>query len=459
MSTGPEEPQAGPDQRTERSAGVLDDAYQQLRTFRRVRQGRVIAGVCTGVGHRLGIDPVVVRIGLAVLTLMNGVGALLYLAAWVLFPDQDSDESIADRLFGRSAPGERRGAVIVGVVAILALAGSGMMPMGDGFWGPILLVLIVVGVVAMLRRQPGSGDPSQPAVTTDPDATGAQAATPSTESSPVADLAGEAKAPAAGAPQAEPAEPRTWTQHAATSQPSSFWEQPDPLGLEVDDEPALDPAPPPPPPPRRRQPSKLVPATAMVALLVLGFMIALDNAAGMTIPVGAYFAVALGITGLGLVIGTWFGRPRGLIAVGVLLSLALVPASVLGGIGGWPGITTTDSGTYAYQPMSVDQMRPEYAHSFGTMTIDLTEVDFADSEPVDLSARLDAGELVIVVPPEVDVTLMSSVGFGDVSALGRQHDAPSGDLDITDLGDDGRGGGQLTITADIGLGELEVRRG
>ena len=62
-----------------------------LRPF----QDRMLAGVAVGIARYLGVDVTIVRIVLAVLTVVGGVGVPLYLAGWLLIPDEDSDQSIA----------------------------------------------------------------------------------------------------------------------------------------------------------------------------------------------------------------------------------------------------------------------------------------------------------------------------------------------------------------------------
>lgn len=54
----------------------------------RVDEGRIIAGVCTGLGAYFGVDPVLIRVAFVVLTLLSfAVGAfLLYIALWILMP-------------------------------------------------------------------------------------------------------------------------------------------------------------------------------------------------------------------------------------------------------------------------------------------------------------------------------------------------------------------------------------
>ena len=58
------------------------------RRLTRVREGKMLAGVSTGLARYLGIDPVVVRVGFAITTLFGGAGFLAYIACWVLMPEE-----------------------------------------------------------------------------------------------------------------------------------------------------------------------------------------------------------------------------------------------------------------------------------------------------------------------------------------------------------------------------------
>jgi phage shock protein PspC (stress-responsive transcriptional regulator) len=60
-------------------------------------QGRMLAGVAVGIARYLGVDVTVVRIVLAVLTVVGGVGVPLYLAGWLLIPEEGSEQSIASQ--------------------------------------------------------------------------------------------------------------------------------------------------------------------------------------------------------------------------------------------------------------------------------------------------------------------------------------------------------------------------
>ncbi len=55
---------------------------------------RAIAGVASGFGRYVGVDPMVVRLALVVLVFANGLGLLLYAAGWALLPAERTGGSI-----------------------------------------------------------------------------------------------------------------------------------------------------------------------------------------------------------------------------------------------------------------------------------------------------------------------------------------------------------------------------
>jgi phage shock protein C len=56
-------------------------------TLRRSRTDKMLGGVCGGLGAELGVDPLLLRIGLVVATVLGfGLAAVLYLVAWILVP-------------------------------------------------------------------------------------------------------------------------------------------------------------------------------------------------------------------------------------------------------------------------------------------------------------------------------------------------------------------------------------
>ena len=60
--------------------------YKQLR---RPLDDRIVAGVCSGIGRYLAVDPVLVRVGFVVLAALTwGAALLAYPIAWFLMPEE-----------------------------------------------------------------------------------------------------------------------------------------------------------------------------------------------------------------------------------------------------------------------------------------------------------------------------------------------------------------------------------
>lgn len=56
----------------------------------RVRDNRMLFGVCGGLGRYLGVDPTLVRLGFVALSFFGGGGGLLYILLAIFVPeDQD----------------------------------------------------------------------------------------------------------------------------------------------------------------------------------------------------------------------------------------------------------------------------------------------------------------------------------------------------------------------------------
>ena len=65
------------------------------RQLRRSAGDRMLGGVAGGIAQYLNADVTLVRVIIAVLALLNGVGVALYLAAWLLIPEDGEEQSIA----------------------------------------------------------------------------------------------------------------------------------------------------------------------------------------------------------------------------------------------------------------------------------------------------------------------------------------------------------------------------
>ena len=59
------------------------------------------AGVCAGVAAYFGVDVTLVRLGFAIFTIFWGLGALLYLVAWAVIPEEGEKASIVENLLSK----------------------------------------------------------------------------------------------------------------------------------------------------------------------------------------------------------------------------------------------------------------------------------------------------------------------------------------------------------------------
>jgi phage shock protein PspC (stress-responsive transcriptional regulator) len=65
------------------------------RQLRRSADDRMLAGVAAGIARYLDADVTLVRVVTAALVLLNGAGLALYVAAWLLIPEDGEDQSLA----------------------------------------------------------------------------------------------------------------------------------------------------------------------------------------------------------------------------------------------------------------------------------------------------------------------------------------------------------------------------
>jgi phage shock protein C len=68
----------------------------------RSQKGRMLAGVCAGLADYFGLDVTLVRVIVAVVSVISvGAGVLAYLAAWMIIPAEGEKTSIAQNLVGK----------------------------------------------------------------------------------------------------------------------------------------------------------------------------------------------------------------------------------------------------------------------------------------------------------------------------------------------------------------------
>ncbi|MGO3147237.1 MAG: PspC domain-containing protein [Leucobacter sp.] len=82
---------------------------------------RWFAGVAGGIAQRAGIDPIIVRGIFVVLALLGGPGILLYLAGWLLLPDQGGRIHLEEVFRGRAGTAAVVVSVAVGALVVLPL--------------------------------------------------------------------------------------------------------------------------------------------------------------------------------------------------------------------------------------------------------------------------------------------------------------------------------------------------
>jgi phage shock protein C len=95
-------PRRCPDQVGSGMMAVMSNANGSKQLVR-TRDGRIVAGVCSGMAEYFGIDANLIRVIVAVLTVFTGgFGALAYLAAWVVLPEEGEKTSIAENLVNKN---------------------------------------------------------------------------------------------------------------------------------------------------------------------------------------------------------------------------------------------------------------------------------------------------------------------------------------------------------------------
>ncbi len=417
---GPEDPSP-----TEDAHAAADGAATERRTLRRSSTDKVIAGVAGGIGAYFGIDSVIVRIAFILLTFLGGAGPFLYLIGWLALPTEDSPSVIAKAL-GGGTPNRFRSLLAVALIGLGLLITANLS--GDLFdlfvdvWSiaPYLaLILIAAGVALVLWPGPAGGSKSTPAPKPTP------------------------------APPSQPAPPPPAPPPSTAAAGGPEWSAASPTG------------PPPPasvssPPAKRRRDRSWIGLFTVAALFVYtGAALMLDRLDVIATDVGVFFALALAITGAGLLASAFVAPARSLIWLGVAISaplLLVVGADVPRGSGiGETRVTVAD----------IEELEDEYRHGVGQLVVDLRDLDPERTDhSVDLS--LGIGELRVYVPDSISTTADIKVGVGSINARGvgyAWHESTDGlgtrRTIAVPLGGDTTG--ELRLDIDVGIGEVEMR--
>ena len=254
----------------------------------------MVAGVAGGIGAYFGIDSVIVRIAFIVLTFLGGAGPFLYLIGWLALPKEDSRSIVAKALGGESPHRFRSvmAVILIGLgLLITANLSSGLFGLLVDVWSiaPYLALLLIAAGVALVLW-PGPAGRSKPTPARPP-------GTPPPPSSAYATPA--SPPPSAAGPE--------WPPPPSAAGP----EWPPPPGPTA---PAAE--------PRRRS---VIGSVTVAALFVYtGAAMMLDRLDAVDIDLGVFFAIALAITGAGLLASAFAHPARGLIALGLTLAAPLL---------------------------------------------------------------------------------------------------------------------------------------
>jgi hypothetical protein len=198
--------------------------------------------------------------------------------------------------------------------------------------------------------------------------------------------------------------------------------------------------------PRKRGPI-LFWFTLALAALAVG-VVGIIDVSGAPVAGSTYPAVVVGVVGVMLLVGSFYGRAGGLILVGLLATGATAVGVAL---------EKWDGERVEIVPETSSQVRDSYDFEIGEYVLDLsliTDPEGLDGHTIRMSGEV--GELDVIVPEDMDVTVTGTInGPGGTTLFGRE----SGGIDhtATESHDGGRDVPELTLDLELELGHIDVR--
>ncbi|MQA93537.1 MAG: PspC domain-containing protein [Streptosporangiales bacterium] len=425
------------------------DADGQHR-LRRDRERKMLLGVCAGLGRYTGIDPVVFRLVFVILLITGGSGALLYLAAWLMIPDEAGGPSAAEQALHRRLDDD----VVITLLG-LGLGLAALLSLAFGGFGQGTLVIVTVLTLSLLIAHGRGADVPQ-AIRRLPQRLRRREPPPPPPPPP----------PKAGPPPAYGDGP---VDLALLGPPRPAPPGPDPAGRGPF-VPGSDPAGPagasgaPAAPPwapvvewhlRRRDRPR-----STITLLVI-FLIAVEAGAFWLVYDNGYvpgleqrlLASALITIGLGLVLAAFLGRGRGLVVLGTIASVALTGTTT-------QELTPNRFGAVVWRPAAAAEIDGPYRLTAGTATLDLTGLRLDSGQSVQVRATVRFGRLEVRVPQGSEVTVHGSAGVGDVQVGDHVQGGVRVRIDRVLEPDRAlpRKAPRIELDVQTTLGDLEVRR-
>ncbi|MEV4872929.1 PspC domain-containing protein [Streptomyces syringium] len=436
--------------------------------LRRSREHKVLSGVCGGLGRCFDLDPVVFRVVLGVLGVTGGLGLIVYGLAWLLIPLEGEEENEARRMLSGRVEGPALTALLCALVGcglfLSMLNNSGAMA-----FSLALTVAIVGAAYWSQHHRPADGEEDTPATQKTVEAPPETKApptpgTPSWWRDPIVKDGMTGPAPvgtgylwgpddalgAAPAPGPAPVHSTGHSRYGGHGPSDGLYE------------PKATAARPPFPAPRATpQPAGRALGGWLFLLALAAFALGVgltrhDRALGTSLEIG--LACALGVFGLGIATSSLYGRTGG----GTVFA-AMLTGVLLTGAAALPESVTADWTHRTWRPASAAEVRDHYAVGSGVGVLDLSGVAWPKDKPIGTSAGAGAGQLKIIVPPDVTARLDVKVGLGDIQLPGEQRE----DIDISPgqrkrislpplAGHTSRG--TLEIRLEVGIGQVEVTR-
>ncbi|MBX6765562.1 MAG: PspC domain-containing protein [Actinomadura rubrobrunea] len=402
----------------------------------RDQERRVLTGVCSGLGRFMDVDPVVLRVVFAVLTLAGGKGLWLYVAALLLMPRSPEEDAPAERMLHRRF--DAAGALsILGALLVVTAA---FAPLGHWSSGDVIAVLTVVGLVLVVAHARGvdlgaalcalpqrlQGHPMEPAPPSGAGGTAPEKGGVSLQKDKVSSEQDRIsfektrvslqkdRVPSETAPERDAGLPDGMVDLAALASRRRAAEEMSEPDARADGSGRCTTA--------AAVPLWTSPVTAvtMPAALAAGAAV-LPIARAHPAPDAALIVMstALAVVGLGLLVGGWFPA-RGLAAVGTLLTFALLTTSVVA-----EAPRDLRYGDIEWRPVDGAHVEPAYKMGVGSARLDLSRTRFSPGQRVGVTVQVALGSLKVRVPRTARVELDARLSLGDLQVDGRTIAGPA----------------------------------